>query len=97
MCGRVVLGRVNRVHEEIVSTLSGAHARPAAVWNGVERREPSANGHAAVAHTNGHGAAAAGSADALGLRQIARRAAFEAEKKAVAEVLHRVRWNRKQA
>jgi two-component system response regulator AtoC len=93
----VVLGHVNRVHEEIVSTLSGAHAKPAAVWNGVERRE-SSNGHAAAAHaTNGHGAGAAGAADALGLRQIARRAAFEAEKKAVAEVLHRVRWNRKQA
>ena len=94
----VVLGHVNRVHEEIVSTLSGAHARPAAVWNGIERREASLNGHAAGTHaTNGHGPAAAGSADALGLRQIARRAAFEAEKKAVAEVLHRVRWNRKQA
>jgi two-component system response regulator AtoC len=94
----VVLGHVNRVHEEIVSTLSGAHARPAAVWNGVERRGPSANGHPAGTHaTNGHGPAAAGAADALGLRQIARRAAFEAEKKAVAEVLHRVRWNRKQA
>jgi transcriptional regulator with PAS, ATPase and Fis domain len=93
----VVLGHVNRVHEEIVSTLSGAHARPAAVWNGVERREPSANGHAAAHATNGNGAGAAGSADVLGLRQIARRAAFEAEKKAVAEVLHRVRWNRKQA
>jgi two-component system response regulator AtoC len=94
----VVLGHVNRVHEEIVSTLSGAHARPAAVWNGIERREASLNGHAAGTHaTNGHGPAAPGSADALGLRQIARRAAFEAEKKAVAEVLHRVRWNRKQA
>jgi two-component system response regulator AtoC len=94
----VVLGHVNRVHEEIVNTLSGAHAKPAAVWNGVERRESSSTGYAAAAHaTNGNGAGAAGAADALGLRQIARRAAFEAEKKAVAEVLHRVRWNRKQA
>ena len=93
----VVLGHVNRVHEEIITTLSGAHARPAAVWNGVERREPGANGHpAGVQATNGHGGSAV-PADALGLRQIARRAAFEAEKKAVAEVLHRVRWNRKQA
>jgi DNA-binding NtrC family response regulator len=93
----VVLGHVNRVHEEIITTLSGAHARPAAAWNGVERREPGVNGHAAGAHaTNGHGAGLV-PADALGLRQIARRAAFEAEKKALAEVLHRVRWNRKQA
>ena len=93
----VVLGHVNRVHEEIITTLSGAHARPAAVWNGVERREPGANGHPAGAQaTNGHGGSPV-PADALGLRQIARRAAFEAEKKAVAEVLHRVRWNRKQA
>ena len=93
----VVLGHVNRVHEEIVTTLSGAHAKPAAAWNGVERREPGVSGHPAGAHaTNGNGAGP-GSSDALGLRQIARRAAFEAEKKAVAEVLHRVRWNRKQA
>jgi transcriptional regulator with GAF, ATPase, and Fis domain len=87
----VVLGHVARVHEEIVSTLSGAHGRPAPV--SVERREPVVNGNG----HHGHPPTPAASADALGLRQIARRAAFEAEKKAVAEVLHRVRWNRKQA
>jgi transcriptional regulator with GAF, ATPase, and Fis domain len=89
----VVLGHVARVHEEIVGTLSGAHGRPAPAPVGVERREPGVNGQG----HNGHAPTPAASADALGLRQIARRAAFEAEKKAVAEVLHRVRWNRKQA
>jgi len=88
-----VLGHVARVHEEIVSTLSGSHGRTAQAPVAVERREPALYGNS----QNGHAPTPAASADALGLRQIARRAAFEAEKKAVAEVLHRVRWNRKQA
>ena len=94
----VVLGHVNRVHEEIVTTLSGAHAKPA---RGVERRRAArARRQWSPGRSASRPTATALAPDrpiALGLRQIARRAAFEAEKKAVAEVLHRVRWNCKQA
>jgi transcriptional regulator with GAF, ATPase, and Fis domain len=83
----VVLGHVGRVHEQIVATLTGVGRTSRT------RAVPVAPAAPAAVVAAGPEPAPA----ALGLREIARRAAFEAEKKALGEVLHRVRWNRKEA
>jgi transcriptional regulator with GAF, ATPase, and Fis domain len=79
----VMLGHVGPVYDDVVNTLTGA--RPAAAAPGPPA--PPASAAAAPAAPPG----------GLGLRDIGRHAGLEAEKKALVEVLQRVRWNRKEA
>jgi DNA-binding NtrC family response regulator len=76
-----MLGHVACVYDDIVETLTSAR--------------PPLRTSAHPVSTLDHPAAVG--SDHVGLRQIGRRAALEAEKKALAEVLNRVRWNRKEA
>ncbi len=56
------------------------------------------NGHGnGNGNGNGHGAVLSGVRASEGLREIARRGAREAERKALVEVLERVKWNRAEA
>jgi DNA-binding NtrC family response regulator len=70
------------VYDDIVSTLSAGRPAP--------------TGPVLAAPPAGDLAPAACSVE-LGLREIGRHAAVAAEKKALGDVLQRVRWNRKQA
>jgi two-component system response regulator AtoC len=81
----VVLGNVPGIHQEVLNTLRGAPTRPAQCGPG------SPDEHAMVP------AAPSAEMQALGLRAIARRAAREAERRALQQVLEEVRWNRIEA
>ena len=83
----VVLGNVARIHEEVLNTLRVAPTRSAARHPGVlAHHEPASPMSPASSHAEG-----------LGLRAIARHAAREAERRALQEVLAKVRWNRIEA
>ncbi|MFQ5789741.1 MAG: sigma-54 interaction domain-containing protein [Acidobacteriota bacterium] len=76
-----VLGNGRQIHEELLTRLRAAKAKPLTPRNPVEE-SVSPSLHAEVT---------------MGLKGIAHRAALEAERKALSEVLDRVRWNRAQA
>jgi two-component system response regulator AtoC len=78
----VVLGNPDHVHAELRGRLKAVSARLVAERNG-----------------SAHGAPSGPPPDAasLGLKEIARQAARESERKALVEVLDRVHWNRTQA
>jgi two-component system response regulator AtoC len=77
----VVLGSARSVHDAIVERLRTV-------------RDPTpANGHAAA----GHAPAAVSPGEVLALKEIARRAARDAESAIIRETLDRVRWNRARA
>jgi two-component system response regulator AtoC len=78
----VVLGNVARIDEEIMATLRSARSRPLA-----DGAHPA----------NAPVPTPAVDEPVLGLREIARKAAREAERRALSEVLDRVRWNRLEA
>jgi two-component system response regulator AtoC len=77
----VLLDNPRQVHEELANSLRAAGRQP--VPGAAPSAEPA--GPNLVADL------------ALGLKEIARRAALEAERKALAEVLDRVHWNRTEA
>ena len=82
----VVLGNVARIHEEVLNTLRTAPTRSTACHPGVlVHQEPASPMSPASSH------------EGLGLRAIARHAAREAERRALQEVLAKVRWNRIEA
>jgi transcriptional regulator with GAF, ATPase, and Fis domain len=78
----VMLGHVAPVYDDIVSTLTAGRPAPAGPVLEV---------------TPAPGQAPAVFPAELGLREIGRHAAVAAEKKALSDVLQRVRWNRKEA
>jgi two-component system response regulator AtoC len=77
----VLLGNPRQIHEELDGSVRAASVRPALV--------PDADAEPPVSHLS--------DPLTLGLKEIARRAALEAERKALAEVLDRVHWNRTEA
>jgi two-component system response regulator AtoC len=88
----VVLGEPVRAREELEARVRLARNGSAVAAPG-GRAAPDTAGRAAPPGPDPPRAAA----DALDLKAIARRAAREAEKKALLEVLERVRWNRAEA
>ena len=88
----VVLGEPRRAHDDLVTRVRASrNGRPGPAPG--DHVPPDTAGRAAPPGPDPPRAAA----DALDLKAIARRAAREAEKKALLEVLERVRWNRAEA
>jgi DNA-binding NtrC family response regulator len=79
----VLLANPSQIHEELEHSLRAAPLR----HHGAQPRASAAPASPEDA----------GAAPILGLKEIARRAALEAERKALAEVLERVHWNRTEA
>jgi two-component system response regulator AtoC len=89
----VVLGEACRAQQDLAARVAaGRNGGPGRAGRG-GAVAPSEADPAAVAGTPGGGA----DASPLDLKTIARRAARDAEKKALLEVLERVRWNRAEA
>ena len=83
----VVLGNVAHIHDEVLNTLRGAPTRAASCAPApLVHHELASSVSGVSSHVEG-----------LGLRAIARHAAREAERRALQEVLAKVRWNRIEA
>jgi two-component system response regulator AtoC len=83
-----LLGNPRQIHDELEGSLRAASLRPAP-----DPPEPAAPEPAALQPASPEPA----NLLSLGLKEIARRAALDAERKALEEVLDRVHWNRTEA